>query len=391
MQKSKSNIFGVVIIFTLMFLSPFIENTRGIFIPIFKEDFSVSNTAISSMITSVSLAGMAVTLLGGAIIERIGQKKTIIIGIVCLISGIFIQSQADTFTMFFIGFAPIIAGINIYGVAANTIIPILFVGTSTIAMNLLHFMYGAGSTVSQNAIGFLLDRNITWRTMYLFIALFYLIVLIAFIFAKIPDEPKVENAVAGKSIFKNPLLYVFGLGLGFYVFAEQGISLWLTNYLKEGFGLRESVGARYLGIFFFIFAIGRLVGGFIVQKTGVFRTVIMSQVIALILLGTGIMLGVDYVIIISISGLFFSIVFPSLMSLVSVLFSEKPGMATGFIMTMVALVLNLMNLLMGILTDLVGPKVSIYLLPLSMAISLSIVAYIKLKVGKKLEKSTLKS
>lgn len=391
MQKNKSNIFGVVLIFTLMFLSPFIENTRGIFIPIFKEDFSVSNTGISSMLTSVSLVGMAVTFLGGAIIERIGQKKTIIIGIVCLISGIFIQSQADTFLMFFIGFAPIVAGINIYAVAANTIIPILFVGTSTIAMNLLHFMYGAGSTVSQNAVGFLLDRNITWRTMYLFIALFYLIVLIAFIFAKIPDEPKAENIVEGKSIFKNPMLYFFGLGLGFYVFAEQGISLWLTNYLKEGFGLRESVGARYLGIFFLIFAIGRLVGGFIVQKTGVLRTVIVSQVIALILLGTGIMLGEDYVIIISISGLFFSIVFPSLMSLVSVLFSEKPGMATGFIMTMVALVLNLMNLLMGVMTDLVGPKVSIYLLPLSMAISLMLVAYIKLKVGKKLKISTSKA
>lgn len=390
MQNSKSNRFGVFIIFTLMFLSPFIENTRGIFIPIFKEDFSVSNTVISSMITSVSLAGMAVTFFSGALIERIGQKKTIIIGILCLITGIFVQSQSETFLMFFIGFIPIIAGINIYGVAANTVIPILFVGTSTIAMNLLHFMYGAGSTVSQNAVGFLLDRNITWRTMYVFIALLYLIVLISFIFAKIPDEPKAENVTAGKSIFRDPMLYIFGLGLGFYVFAEQGISLWLTNYLKEGFGLRESVGARYLSIFFLIFAFGRLVGGFIVQKTGVLRTVMATQVVALLLLAAGIMLGEDYIIIISLSGLFFSIVFPSLMSLVSVLFSEKPGMATGFMMTMVAFVLNLMNLLMGVLTDLLGPKVSIYLLPLSMAISLSIVAYIRLKVGKKLKAAGIK-
>src|SRR5699024_10335312 len=127
--------FGVIIIFTLMFLSPFIENTRGIFIPIFKEDFSVTNTAVSSMITIVSLAGMSVTLLGGAVIERIGQKKTIIIGILCLITGILIQSQAASFPMFFIGFIPIIAGINIYGVAANTVVPILFAGTSTLAMN----------------------------------------------------------------------------------------------------------------------------------------------------------------------------------------------------------------------------------------------------------------
>ncbi|HSL87014.1 MAG TPA: MFS transporter, partial [Bacteroidales bacterium] len=167
--------------------------------------------------------------------------------------------------------------------------------------------------------------------------------------------------------------------------AEQGMSLWLTNYLKEGFGFRESVGARYLGIFFLVFAFGRLVGGFIVQKTGVLRTVIISQTIALILLGFGIILGVDYVIIISISGLFFSIVFPSLMSLVSVVFKERPGFATGFLITMVALVLNLMNLMMGILTDVLGPKTSIFLLPLSMAISMGFVLYIRIKAGKELE------
>ena len=80
MQSSKKSKFGIFIIFMLMFLSPFIENTRGIFIPIFKEDFSVSNTVISTMITVVSLLGMGVTLLGGAITEKIGQKKTIFLG-----------------------------------------------------------------------------------------------------------------------------------------------------------------------------------------------------------------------------------------------------------------------------------------------------------------------
>ncbi len=139
MQKFKEHKLGVAIIFSLMFLTPFMENTRGIFIPIFKDDFGVSNTAISSMITIVSLLGMGVTLIGGAVIEKIGQKKTIIIGIVHLIVGIVIQSQAKTFPVFFLGLFPIIAGINFYNVAANTIVPLIFVGSSAIAMNLLHF------------------------------------------------------------------------------------------------------------------------------------------------------------------------------------------------------------------------------------------------------------
>lgn len=383
MQKFKEHKLGVTIIFMLMFLTPFIENTRGIFIPIFKDDFRVSNTAISSMITVVSLLGMGVTLLGGAIIEKIGQKKTIIIGIIHLIFGIVVQSQAKTFPIFFLGLIPVIAGINFYNVAANTIVPLLFVGSSAIAMNLLHFMYGAGSTVSQNAIGFFLDRQMTWRTMYLFVAVLYVIVLVLFVLAKIPEEPAVEITEKGPSMLRNPLLYAFGLALGFYVFSEQGISLWLTNYLKEGYGLRESVGARYLGAFFLIFSLGRLVGGFIVQKRDVLKTVVLSQTIALALLGTGILLGQDFIIVISASGLFYAIVFPSVMSLVSRVFKEKPGFATGFIITMVALVLNLMNLLMGILTDALGSQISIYLLPFSMVVSMGFVTYIRKKVDTK--------
>lgn len=380
MQSSKKSKFGIFIIFMLMFLSPFIENTRGIFIPIFKEDFSVSNTVISTMITVVSLLGMGVTLLGGAITEKIGQKKTIFLGILCLIAGILLQSQAQSFTMFFIGFVPIIAGINLYNVAANTIIPILFAGSSTIAMNLLHFMYGAGSTVSQNAISVLLDRNITWRNIYVYIAVFYMVILVLFKFTKIPNAPRAELKESGNaSILKNPLLYAFGMALGFYAFAEQGISLWLTNYLKDNFGLRESIGAKYIGMFFLVFAVGRLLGGFLVQKAGVLKSVTFSQVIALVLFLAGIIMGEDFIIIISLSGLFFSIIYPSLLSMVVGIFKERPGYATGIVITLVSLVLNTMNMAMGIMTDLVGSRISIYLLPFSLLMSILCVVYIKKK------------
>jgi len=383
MQNTRKGKFGVFIIFMMMFLAPFIENTRGIFIPIFKEDFGVSNTIISAMLTVVSIMGMGVTLLGGAITEKIGQKRTIFLGILCLISGILMQSQARSFTMFFIGLIPIITGINLYNVAANTIIPIMFAGTSTIAMNLLHFMYGAGSTVSQNTIGLLLDRGITWRNMYVYIALLYTIILLVFKFAKIPNAPKVMISEGkGENILRNPLLYAFGLALGFYAFAEQGMSLWLTNYLKDNFALRESIGARYIGIFFLVFAVGRLLGGFLVQKAGVLRSVTFSQLIALVLFLGGILLGEEYIIIISISGLFFAIIYPSLLSMVTGIFRERPGYATGIVITLVSLVLNSMNMAMGIMTDVIGSSFSIYLLPLSLFMSILCVAYIRMKTGK---------
>lgn len=381
MQETKVNKLGIFLIFALMFLASFIENTRGIFIPIFKDDFAVSNTAISSMITGVSLAGMVVTFIGGTLIEKLGQKKTLLLGIVCLILGIIIQAVSGSYLMFFVGFVPIIAGLNIFNVTANTMVPIIFVGSSTIAMNLLHFMYGAGSTISQNAIGILLDKGITWRIIYFFIAALYLLVLVSFKFTRYPDVQRVPEKEEGGSVLRNPMLYVFGAALGFYVFAEQGMSLWLPNYLKEAFGLRESIGARYLGAFFLLFAIGRLLGGFIVQKTGVLKAVIITEIVALVLLFIGVFLGTSYLFVISISGLFYSIVFPSTMSLVSKIFRERPGMATGFIMTMVAFILNSMNLIMGILMDQMGPRFAIMLLPVSMGISLGLMIFIRIRTG----------
>nr|MBP9920408.1 hypothetical protein [Proteiniclasticum sp.] len=64
---------------------------------------------------------------------------------------------------------------------------------------------------------------------------------------------------------------------------------------------------------------------------------------------------------------------------VSKIFKERPGMATGFIMTMVAFILNSMNLLMGILMDEIGPRLAIFLLPLSMGISLCLMVFIRIK------------
>ena len=119
------------------------------------------------------------------------------------------------------------------------------------------------------------------------------------------------------------------------------------------------------------------------QKRDVLKTVFLSQTIALGLLGSGILLGKDFIVVISVSGLFYAIVFPSVMSLVSKVFPEKPGFATGFMITMVALVLNTMNLIMGILTDVIGPNLSIYLLPFSMLVSMGFITYIRRKVDTK--------
>lgn len=61
------------------------------------------------------------------------------------------------------------------------------------------------------------------------------------------------------------------------------------------------------------------------------------------------------------------------------IFNQRPGYATGIVITLVSLVLNTMNMTMGIMTDLLGSRVSIYLLPFSLLMSILCVVYIRKK------------
>lgn len=379
-HKKDQNRIGIFLIFFVMLMAPFIENTRGIFIPIFKAEFGVSNTLISASLTLGAISSMGFSLLGGPIISKIGQKRSILASVVLILSGILLQIWSGSFLVFAIGFVPISMGIALYNVSANTIVPFIFFSAQTVVMNILHSMYGIGSTLSQNLTGILLANGIGWRSIYVMIAAVYLLIAILMQFSLIPDIPRVKVVSEAKgSLLKNPLVYAFGLGLGFYAFSELGLSLWLTNYLKDSYGFTESMGARYLGLFFLVFSVGRLLGGFVVQKFGTMRTIIGSMMIALTLMITGLLLGERYIIVISIAGIFYAIVFPSLISQVGNVFRDRPEHAMGYIVTLVSVGLTLMNQTMGILTDLLGARTSIFLIPFSMMLSLLCIIYIRSK------------
>jgi fucose permease len=194
----------------------------------------------------------------------------------------------------------------------------------------------------------------------------------------IPEIPraKEEMQISGRKLMRDPLVIAFGLALGFYAFSEFGVSLWLTNYLKAIYGYPESTGARYVGFFFLLFSVGRLLGGFVVQKVGTIRAVAGTLIIALGLMLSGLLLGEKFLIVVSIAGLFYSIVYPSLISKVGVVFPDSTAHAMGYVITIINVVLNGMNQVMGMLTDAIGPGLSIFLIPACLVAALAATAFI---------------
>lgn len=373
-MKKQKNWTAIIFIFIIMAMIAVVDNTKGIFVPAFKRQFGVDDNSISNMFIISSAAYMLFSYIGGILSEKIGQKNVYILGILLNIISLFLLSASKTFMMLLVGVGLSSGGVALIAIASNTIIPIIVITAQAVIMNMMHFCFAIGSSIGQVVFGNLYAAGIGWRKIYFYVAIIYIILLFIFIVLKIPvvhvtehKENKKKNSY--KLIFKRPLIIVYMFAIGFYCFAENGIASWFVNYITSGFNISEGVAANYTAVFFAIFAIGRLFGGFVVKKFGYFNTIVTSLTSAGILLFIGIFLGKSGLAIISLSGLFFAITFPTTILTISKVFKGNGVYVTGVVVTANSFIIMILNKIMGVLSDYIGVEKSFYMIPITIILS----------------------
>ena len=154
--------------------------------------------------------------------------------------------------------------------------------------------------------------NTNWRTIYRWdIALIALFIFL-FSFVRFPKS-KEHNSIDFKHIaqiaFKGNLPW-FYFAIACYVAAEIGLSSWLVTFLQELRSASVTSSTQALSLFFTMLMLGRLGGGFIVQRLGYLRAILFASVGALACLAAGTF--TNFSVLLPITGLFFSIIFPLL-------------------------------------------------------------------------------
>ena len=379
--RNNRYLFLIIFIFILMILDAVTENLKGVFLPIFKNDFNLNDGVMGVWLFIGSFGYIVFTYLGGLFSKKVGQKKVIISGIIlCIISTFLFSVSYTSRVMLFIDIFLINGSLALCTIAINTLIPIIGIGFQAILMNLTHFFYGFGVTAGTWTTGYLLGKNVPWQKIYFSVGILYVIIGVIAYFIKVPNVALVEenkHKDKSKSIFKDKLLYAFSVTLGFYVFAECATINWLVNYCGKSFGLSIGQATKYLTIFTAIFTVGRLVGGFVVQKFGELKSVIVSTITAIVLFLSGILLGQRGIILISISGLFFAITYPTMILSSSEVFKEESSYAMGVIVSMASGVNMIFNVVLGSLNQMMGATKGFLIIPISLFISLCAQIYIK--------------
>ena len=342
---------------------------RGVFSPIFKDHFTLSSVQIS-MIIVMSYAGNLIFLWAGTRLADRFEKKKVMIGILLIwMIALLVYVTTDNYYVLLITMLFTMGASTLMNTMINLFVPMYFAAPGLIVNTLF----------SLGLIGLILFLFASKKAVVLK--------------SETTDAKNDFDAASGskpKVQMNSPILWLLVLVFGFYFIGEHGVLNWLLLYCKDQFGMDSNQASIYLSMFSGTMMIGRLVMAPLVQKWGPSRSIQIFGGIGTVLYAVGIFCGKPTLMLVGISGLFVSILYPTLLLFVQQYYpSSIASTATGTIISIATIFDIAFNLLFGKIIDQMGYHLGFMILPVSMIIFYLIVNFLikKYKPLRKLGKN----
>ncbi len=348
--------------------------------PFFLEEFQINNTEMSLVLTFNTIGCIIGSFFGGYLCEKYGHKFVFFTG--ALISTIAVLIAPFASNIFILGLFNFLFGVgrSLWAVTVDSIIPVLSVGFESILMNVTHFMYGLGSLTGQSAYGNLLAGGLHWRRIYLYLGVFYIISIILTLLIKTPGvKANVNKEEKRKELYKNPLIYLFVAAVTFAFLSEAVVYTWFISYMRDSYGFNPATAAKYATVYYLLFALGRLLGGFILNKTGNVKGLKIYLFLGALCIFSGLWLRQRGLLLIAASGFFMSIVFPTIMVITNSVFKESTSFAIGLITTIGNILFMIFFNITGALNDFAGTYAAFYTAPAAMIVCFATITLINKK------------
>jgi FHS family L-fucose permease-like MFS transporter len=336
---------------TLFFMWGFLTCLNDILIPHLKHIFTLDYTKVMLVNSAFFGSYFIFALPAGKIIEWVGYKRTMIVGLLTMTLGALLflpASKAPSFALFLGALIVLAAGITILQVAANPYVANLGPQrTASSRLNLAQAFNSLGTTLAPFFGAWLILSHIpvavdeptlsgaalvasrikeasSVQIPYLGIALALAALAIALALVKLPTMDFTQDIRIGQydlrsdKLRNHPQLFLAALGIFLYVGAEVAIGSFLINYFQvpDIGNLTAAEAAKYVSFYWGGAMCGRFIGSWILTKVSTGRALGIAALIAGGLVCTS-MLGFGHIAMYSIIavGLFNSIMFPSIFTL----------------------------------------------------------------------------
>lgn len=343
------------------------DSLRGIFSTIFQEHFSLTTTQLGLIVTASYIGNLVFLLVGGNLSTRFSKKRVLQVLILIWMAALALFAFTSNYTMLLIGMALALGSSTLLNTTMNLITPLLFATAPGFFVNFLFFTQEIGTSGSQYILGSHADGFAFWQHTNLVLLILGAVAFVLLLFCNVPEEAAAPaDAPAQKGGYDWRIIVPYVLVFGFYFIAEHGVMNWMVAYGVDGLGLPQGSAAKYLSVFFGGMMIGRLCLSPLVDKLGALKSLAAFGGVSCVLYLIGSLGGAVTMPVWAISGLSFSILYPTLVMSIRLYFpAQQVSGAAGTILSIASLADILFNVGFGKLVDMAGYAVSIRVLPLS--------------------------
>jgi fucose permease len=318
-----------------VFVYGMIAAMLGTILPNLSDRFRLT-PAQNGTIAFAQALGLIIASVGvGPLLDSEGMKLGLILGLALIAIALYALPRSPGFRsiLFLLFLLGVGGGIVVTG--ANALVSDVGGAHRATAMNLVNLFFGLGGLATPFISANLFKSN--WVRLCYTVATLTVVALAVQVVAKMPPPTgDASSLIAGAGpVFSQPLLYLLGLFLFFYITCEVGVWNWLPRHLIAQ-GIPES---RALNILSLGFALGLLIGrvGVAPIFTRVSPINVTLAAAAAMAVTTFLMLRTNKPVaafaLVFVAGLSMAPVFPTTLAIVGSAFPSMTGTAMGFVIT----------------------------------------------------------
>jgi len=347
----------------LMFLMfAMTSDAVGSVIPKLIEEFGLSMKAAGAF-HYVPMAAIAVGALGlGFLADRLGRKVTIVAGLICYGASSLLFAFGDRFSFFVVLLALAGLGISIFKVGALALIGDISRSTRehSSLMNMVEGFFAIGAIIGPAIVATLITAGMSWKWLYVIAACVCAVLVTTALLVRYPETRRTSSDQIDLKhtlrMMSDPHVLGFSALIMLYVAVEVAIYVWMPTYLRDYDGAVRWLPIYALSIFFVLRAIGRFLGVWLLTRYSWSSLLaLFSIAIGLCFLGSLALGATAGAFLLPLSGLFMSIMYPTLNSKgISCFPRAAHGTVAGIILFFTALSAALGPLAMAAVSDAYG-------------------------------------
>lgn len=252
--------------------------------PVMHADMGVA-TSYMGIVTMIISGGTIVSsLFSDKLTRKLSTKVVTVISVFLTVVALFGFSFSTKFWMLLVFAVPYGLGAGAIDAALNNYVAVHYKAKH---MSWLHCFWGVGTIISPFIMGYAL-KNLTWNSGYRIVGTIQLaICIILLVTLPVWKVNKTKDVQQQKEVGLIPALKIKGvpfLLIGFFAYcsAEATAMQWASTYFVEVKGISTELAANLASLFYIGITLGRFISGFVTEKIGDRKMIIIGACIVLL-------------------------------------------------------------------------------------------------------------